>query len=766
MAESVTAELFDKKEIDENYLPRNGEVIAYYHYSRDLASYHSKKSLTISAVADKVIEIWKKTDMHIITKKHVRKKIEVALKAYRTIKRKIVVGTYASHELQFLHDVFNALPLQCDCEDIHCCDCSFKATLGEQHYTFFVDQATERKYKINEYYDEEIMNQTINSKISDLSIRSTSPPRPSSPLPAENVLKTPRNDKTKNENGSSKESDDDDGHSDDPDYKPDVKTIIPKFVKLPNSIYELNIEGVVLESMRYNTSVRETAAIVNRTLEGIGAITDDAKGLVVTPAFIQRRTNLLGRELTSSWKKKTQDNELQCFFFDGVCMHNKMPIRKNNRNVPDNSVLYDNIAIVKEPNSRFLGFVTTADSAAESIYHKLLEFFIENEISLSNLIAIGCDGAPTNVGVDNGIIRKFEESLQRPLHYIVCLLHLIELILKAIICYYYGENINKFKILGKINDELNNCHNFPVRNFTQMELQNMPDMDSFDLSLLNLDQQYLYKMGKALNDGLVDEHLANRRPGEISSARWTITASRFLRLYASTETPPYKMIAVVQFIQRVYIPIMFRIKCNPEWKYGAQHLFNILMFSQHLDKKSFNVVKERVEFNSFFAHSENILLCMLSDEDKLVRRAAYNVIVSIRARNDQQLRVFKKPKINVKFLENVSQPSDVYIHYSELINWNTTETYEPPFTQKLPIQILKAQIDSGEDIIKIPSLPSHSQSTEFYVQAVKSVVTKYVGPESQNRRVIGKIVGRKLNEEFNLHSTKDNYKLAYETNLI
>lgn len=182
-------------------------------------------------------------------------------------------------------------------------------------------------------------------------------------------------------------------------------------------------------------------------------------------------------------------------------------------------MLYDNIAVVQQPNNHFLGFFSTPNSDAETIFRKLIEFFEVNGIDLSNLFAIGSDGAATNVGADNGVIRQFEENLGRPLHRIFCLLHLLEIILKAVICFYYGENIVKFKNIGQINEAINNCHTFPITKFEKVELANMPLIDSFDSSLLNTDQKYLYDIGKAVSNGTVNETLALLKPGDIGGPR-------------------------------------------------------------------------------------------------------------------------------------------------------------------------------------------------------------------------------------------------------
>lgn len=104
----------------------------------------------------------------------------------------------------------------------------------------------------------------------------------------------------------------------------------------------------------------------------------------------------------------------------------------------------------------------------------MCEFYVENNISLCDLIAIGSDGAATNTGLENGVITKFESHLNRSLHWIVCLLHLIDLILRAVVSLYYGDTIGPGKYVGKTNVELSNFHTLPTVNFEKITLNNMP----------------------------------------------------------------------------------------------------------------------------------------------------------------------------------------------------------------------------------------------------------------------------------------------------
>lgn len=69
---------------------------------------------------------------------------------------------------------------------------------------------------------------------------------------------------------------------------------------------------------------------------------------------------------------------------------------------------------------------------------------------------------------------------------------------------------------------------------------------------------------------------------------------------------------------------------------------------------------------------------------------------------------------------------------------------------------------SDDDIIHIPPLPVHSQATEFHVQVVKNVVTKYVGYETQEEHIKTKILARGLNTKFKKHYRKSDHE-AYKS---
>lgn len=130
-----------------------------------------------------------------------------------------------------------------------------------------------------------------------------------------------------------------------------------------------------------------------------------------------------------------------------------------------------------------------------------------------------------------------------------------------------------------------------------------------------------------VDSSIVDEQLLASHPGPLNNSQWMTTASRLLREYVSNANPSRELELLVQFTMRVYVPVWFQIKGRPNWYDGAVHLFRIIQYTRLDVPEVLEIVNKCVANNSYFAHSENILLAMIADENKLTRRKAYTRII-------------------------------------------------------------------------------------------------------------------------------------------
>lgn len=138
--------------------------------------------------------------------------------------------------------------------------------------------------------------------------------------------------------------------------------------------------------------------------------------------------------------------------------------------------------------------------------------FESKDINIRNIVAVGCDGASVNTGPENGIIRRFEEQLNRPLHWVVCLLHLNELLMHAVMNYAGEYTKGSGLYAGQIGRHLYECHTYPIILYKKVPLRFMPDMAE-DVQL-STDQKHLYELAQAVNKGKMPADLEFAKLGE------------------------------------------------------------------------------------------------------------------------------------------------------------------------------------------------------------------------------------------------------------
>ena len=258
-----------------------------------------------------------------------------------------------------------------------------------------------------------------------------------------------------------------------------------------------------------------------------------------------------------------------------------------------------------------------------------------------------------------------------------------------------------------------------VDGFQTIELKNMPPApEEIEFST---DSKYLYDMAHAISSGVVPVDLANIKPGKIIHSRWLTKAARLLRLYVTTENPDKNLGILVEFIIKCYVPMYFNIKYYSSVVYGSVLFFKFMSWSRFLEPGLRKIVNKVITDNSYYVHSENILLSMLFDDSKENRDCAIRKILRHRTDVDDptELRVYEKPDINF-----------YCTNYTEMINLkNINNVFEPPFTRSIPYDTMKEYLNQDDPPFDDPKIPSHIQGTERHVQLLASV-SKRVIPEN------------------------------------
>ena len=185
-----------------------------------------------------------------------------------------------------------------------------------------------------------------------------------------------------------------------------------------------------------------------------------------------------------------------------------------------------------------------------------------------------------------------------------------------------------------------------VGDFKRIALENMPPVA--EQQEYSTDSKYLYDMAHAISNGVVSVDLANIKPGKIVHSRWLTKAARLLRLYVTMKNPAENLRILVEFIIKVYVPMYFNIKYYNSVVYGSVIFCKYITWSQFLEQNLRNIVNQVIKNNSYFAHSENVLLSMLFDDRKEMRDSAIKKILRYRDNVDDslELRDYNKPDID------------------------------------------------------------------------------------------------------------------------
>ena len=208
-----------------------------------------------------------------------------------------------------------------------------------------------------------------------------------------------------------------------------------------------------------------TAAIATATLESYGVVTPEDSSHVVDRSKIRREKKKEREKL----QELSTGCSLRGLYFDG---------RKDDTLISQESkagrlrllkIKEEHISLVGQPEEEYLGHTTPSSGHAQSIAKSITDYIHEKSIVTDQLQVIGCDGTVVNTGAEAGVIRRLEENFQRPLQWMVCLLHCNELPLRRLVEVLDGFTKGPSTLSGPIGTALPDCDKLPVVSFQKIE---------------------------------------------------------------------------------------------------------------------------------------------------------------------------------------------------------------------------------------------------------------------------------------------------------
>lgn len=736
-----------------DYLPTVNDVISGIRFivesKQSGSAYHIGIQKFLHIIAKHIMALWNAANIPTMTEKAVVNLIQQKRRQYLADKIKLkrlsesslsTSSRPSTPNTSMLNELFDIASCKCfmlltNVENLHeyKCKCLPSKKIPDIAIRFYIDQRTTRQLLITSIgLINDISNEMsiINENLSGFSISDSDT---SNNIHSRDQAAPDESQNLSSYSGNSTSStiSDYEHTAEDPDFK--LSNTEMAKINAEN-VMKLDLTNVAIICDAKNVSSRTAACIVSATLHAQAeALTRETKQCkpthipipVVAPSVFKSVLNRTRRKGILFSNKKA--SEMVCFQFDGkICetLTTKTDVTGGRRN---ELVKVEYIVIVKQPGDNFVASIPAkSGSTAAEIFKSMKDYLEQNNIYLKNVVAIGCDGAPVNTGVLNGIIRHFENFLNRPLQWIICLLHLNELIFHRIFAFLDSSSISPHSYSSELGQQLLSCETLKPIKFNRVELDIGELPENIDSWKLTGDQLYLLEMAKAINCGYLSEQLTRKKPGKMHKARWITTMSRLLRLYMATKDPSIILIILVQYIMKVYIPVLLAIKNKPTVVHGSQHLHLIVsLCKRYFDKNEqryssvYREIMSVVNNNAYFANSENILLSMITDKNKAIRKEGYNYIITNRLiKGDdrkENVRYFEKPR-NINFNAK---------HYKNMITLNVDNILEPPILQKYNLSLKDLdELSNSDDIIMIDEIPSHTQATERFIQVTAQKVKR------------------------------------------
>ena len=79
---------------------------------------------------------------------------------------------------------------------------------------------------------------------------------------------------------------------------------------------------------------------------------------------------------------------------------------------------------------------------------------------------------------------------------------------------------------------------------------------------------------------------------------------------------------IVSFIQNVYVPGWFLIKCNPHCQDGAINFFGLIQLVKDQPLPIQNITLPVLKWNGYWGHIENVIIAMLADDRQVISQRA------------------------------------------------------------------------------------------------------------------------------------------------
>ena len=124
----------------------------------------------------------------------------------------------------------------------------------------------------------------------------------------------------------------------------------------------------------------------------------------------------------------------------------------------------------KEPQSDYIGHFAASIDSSQSLFNGIIDYCASNELSLDDFAALGCDDTAVNTSRKGGVLKRLEDHSNKPLQWLVYLLHTNEFSLRHLMKELDGCSRGPEDFGGLIRKQLVGCELLDVVDFEVVQV--------------------------------------------------------------------------------------------------------------------------------------------------------------------------------------------------------------------------------------------------------------------------------------------------------
>ena len=392
--------------------------------------------------------------------------------------------------------------------------------------------------------------------------------------------------------------------------------------------------------------------------------------------------------------------------------------------------IQDHYPVVAMPGNQYITHITPENGTGKCLAKEMAGVARETGMTVK---LVGMDGCPVNTGKDNGAIRLFELDFSIVVQWIICGLHLNELLWWHILEKVDGPTSGPHTLSGKVGQQLSgDIWLKPVVRFKPIE-GNVPDIPEEVAKQLSRDQNLAYRYAHAVQSGVMPEGLATQVISDLDKSRWITCGVRVLCLLTRTPRPCKVLLRLASVVLNLYFAGWFRYRHRSHIQDGSPNFFHLVKLSRGLQHREDTETAQKVlQHNGFWAHGENVCIAMLADEREEIRRKAALWILRARREFSEEShpRQFVPPLVNFAATD-----------YTELVDWDKIPCTEPPITMGMSEEEILAAIETP---LHLDPYPNHTQQIEQMVKVVTDAAKRRANPVARDCLIVQKLESRKI----------------------